>query len=85
MAIKQTASCDRCGEMIHGTGFSASFFKGSQGAVIKTKAEITSYDPTMKHFCGKTCLVHEISDYIDEIPGAGGKHKEEKVYATIVK
>lgn len=82
MTIKQTACCDRCGELIVGDGYSAAFFVGSQGVTIKVKAEITSFETVNKHFCGKTCLVKEIGDVIDRLPAAKQK-REERRYGIV--
>jgi len=81
MTIKQTALCDRCGELIVGDGYSAAFYVGSLGATIKVKAEITVNEVNNKHFCGQTCLVKEISDVIGRLPNS--KQKEEKRYGIV--
>jgi len=81
MAIKQTALCDRCGELIVGDGYSAAFYVGSHGATIKVKAEIALHEVGNKHFCGKTCLVKEIGDTIDGLPNT--RQKEEKRYGIV--
>jgi|GEM_PF-4209610 len=81
MAIKQTALCDRCGELIVGEGFSAAFYAGSHGVTIKAKAEIALHEVGSKHFCGKTCLVKAIGDAIDGLPN--GRQKEEKRYGIV--
>jgi len=73
MAIKQTALCDRCGELIAGDGYSAAFYVGSLGATIKVKSKIAAHAVGNKHFCGQTCLIREISEVVGRLPNGRPK------------